>query len=93
MSWLDLSLDALSRLIGNEAGGVRRHRNRLYYELPDRNDRTQNEEWRKFTVSSRLRFLSSDSGLHDKIVSCRFMGVHRLPCPYAPAMPRIFIVK
>src|SRR6266550_4618791 len=91
-SWLDLSLDALSRLIGSEAGGVRRHRNRLHYELPDRNDRTQNEECVNYCFEQgsilvfRLR-------LHDKIVSCRFMGVHRLPCPYAPSVPRIFIVK
>jgi hypothetical protein len=43
-SWLDLSLNALSRLIGSEAGGVRRYRNRLHHELPDRNDRTQRKE-------------------------------------------------
>jgi hypothetical protein len=91
-SWLDLCLDALSRLIGSKAGVVRRHRNGLRHELPDRDDRTQNEECVNcyFEKASILVFRLR---LHDKIVSCRFMGVHRLPCPYAPAMPRIFIVK
>ena len=91
-SWLDLSLDALSRLIGSEAGGMRRHNDRLHYELPDRNDRTQRKESvdYRFEQSSILVFRLR---LHDKIVSCRFMGVHRLLCPYAPAVPRIFIAK
>ena len=87
-SWLDLSLGALSRLIGSEAGGVRRHCNRLHYELPDRNDRTQNEEYVNYCFE-QASILVFRLRLHDKIVSCRFMGVHRLPCPYAPAMPRI----
>src|SRR6185295_16223127 len=62
---------------------MRRHNDRLHYELPDRNDRAQNEECVNYCFD-QASILVFRLRLHDKIVSCRFMGVHRLPSPMHP---------
>ncbi len=88
---IQFSLDAAGRcrcrLIGSEAGGMRRHNDRLHHELPDRNDRTQNEE------SVDYRFEHGSILVlrrHDQVVRVSFVGIHRSPCPYAPRVPAIF---
>src|SRR5438876_12304752 len=69
---------------------MRRHHDRLHHELPDRNDRAQNEESVNYCFE-QASILVFRLRLHDEIVSCRFMGVHRLPCSNALRVPAIFI--
>src|SRR5436190_18033619 len=66
-----------------------RHNNWLYHELKDRNNRAQNEQRINncFNHGSILIFR-----FHDQVVCIGGVSFHKLPSPYAPAVPPDFLV-
>ncbi len=70
---LDFTRRCPCHLIGGKAGRVRGHDDRLHHELPDRNDRAQNEEGVNHRLDQCSTFIFR---LHDHVVS-RFVGFHK----------------
>src|SRR5213595_2568945 len=66
-----------------------RHNNWLYHELKDRNNRAQNEQRINncFNHGSILIFR-----FHDQVVCIGSVSFHKLPQPYAPAVPPNFLL-